>query len=537
MSSIRIERYDDFTGGLNLRADQFQLARNESPDMLNVEIDPRGGLFARGALREINSTPVPGTWAPGKLVPFSGSNPRIVLPNGSNVYHSSGGDFTLLEVSAGVPVASTGTHGACMVQWGEELYIAAGQASSGAFRWKPTDAFATVIAASGSNPHPWQTTPTPSQVRFPSCEHVCVHANKMFAADTKEAGVHHPNRVRWSLENIPYNWDSAHFIDFEGGTPGITGIVSVLGQLVVFKRNAIYVVFGFDDDDFQVVQLSSQFGSLRHEHITAGPRGVYFFDQYRGLHYYDGSQIVDLFEPIRPVYPLGYINAAADDAISLSYVDDRVWASVPYSKSTLASDPTVAFVYDPTIGSGSWTVIQTADGYGPISGCDWTDSTGVTKNLMCHPIQPHVLSANNFSDETDRIGGSEIGFESYYRTGWVDASVYSMKKMFRRPDFVMKQVDTQRQVNIKVYHDYEEAQGNERKSFNILLPASADGMVWGTGIWGQGYWGIVAEGAQVLRGSNLGLARAVQLVITGPVGQTWGIDSIAYKYNPRKVTG
>lgn len=39
MAQILLERYDDFTGGLNLRADQFLLARNESPDMLNVEID------------------------------------------------------------------------------------------------------------------------------------------------------------------------------------------------------------------------------------------------------------------------------------------------------------------------------------------------------------------------------------------------------------------------------------------------------------------------------------------------------------------
>jgi hypothetical protein len=29
----------------------------------------------------------------------------------------------------------------------------------------------------------------------------------------------------------------------------------------------------------------------------------------------------------------------------------------------------------------------------------------------------------------------------------------------------------------------------------------------------------------------------VQLLFTGPSGLAWGIDSIAYKYNPRKITG
>ena len=37
----------DFKGGLNLRADQFNIAYNESPAVLNVEVDPRGGVRRR----------------------------------------------------------------------------------------------------------------------------------------------------------------------------------------------------------------------------------------------------------------------------------------------------------------------------------------------------------------------------------------------------------------------------------------------------------------------------------------------------------
>jgi hypothetical protein len=62
-------------------------------------------------------------------------------------------------------------------------------------------------------------------------------------------------------------------------------------------------------------------------------------------------------------------------------------------------------------------------------------------------------------------------------------------------------------------------------------------MLWDTGRWDIGEWGVEAAGAQVVRGSNLGLAKSVQLLFTGPVGQFWGIDSIAYKFNTRKVTG
>ena len=52
----RYEEKSDFTGGLNFRADQFNLLENESPAMLNVEVDPRGGVRRRDAVTKVNST-------------------------------------------------------------------------------------------------------------------------------------------------------------------------------------------------------------------------------------------------------------------------------------------------------------------------------------------------------------------------------------------------------------------------------------------------------------------------------------------------
>ena len=36
-----LETLDSFSGGLNLRSDQFNLSGDESPDLLNVTVDPR----------------------------------------------------------------------------------------------------------------------------------------------------------------------------------------------------------------------------------------------------------------------------------------------------------------------------------------------------------------------------------------------------------------------------------------------------------------------------------------------------------------
>ena len=537
MSNISVERRDDFTGGLNLRADQFQLAKNESPDMLNVEIDPRGGLFSRGGMREINTTAVSGTWNPYRLYPFYGASSKIMLLNNTGIFHSSGINFTQLQYSSGNNIVCSNTNGGSVVQWGTQLFISTGQDGTQGYVWETGNTYATAITAltvAGFN----DNYNSPNRNKFPKCEHIIAHANKMFAASIDYDGVNKTNRLHWSHENEPEDWATEDYIDFQSGGDGITGLATFNGQLIVFKRNSIYVVFGYDGTDFQVVELTSKLGVDSPTKIAVAENGVYFYSHPNGLFFYNGSSLLDLSTNFNSIYPLNHVNDSATSKISLSYVNRRVWLSLPYSKITSASYATVNFVYDQSIGQkGAFVVHSTADGYGLVGGCDFTTSTGLVYGLLIHPNIPRVLRVDVYQEETDLLATVETGFDSYYRTGWVDGPSYSMKKMWRRPDIVVKQTDTSRQISVKVFHNFEEAVGNERKTFNISLDANASGMVWGEGRWGSGKWGIQAEGAQVVRGSNLGLARAVQLLFAGPNGLFWGIDSIAYKFNTRKVTG
>lgn len=536
MSNLSMQRYDDFTGGLNLRADQFQLAKNESPDMLNVEIDPRGGVFSRGGMHRLNTTAVSGTWNPQKLYAFYGDSSRLMLANNSNVLFSSGGDFTTLEYSSGNAVTSSSSHGACMYAWGNTLYIATGAASGKVgYKWTTGATYATALSASGPT---WQPYNNPIGNFMPRAEHVITHTNKLFVAHTYEDGVEYPNRLRWSHEGLPGDWMADDYLDFNGGGIGIRGLAIVAGQLVIFKPNGIYLLVGNSSDNFQVVELSTNLGTNNHHSLAQSEAGVFFYSNPEGVFFYDGTKIVDIFEPLRPLVDEGKLSTASTEPYSVSFAGRRVWVALPFDTTNTATQPTRNYIFDQSIGaSGAYIQFATHDGYGLVGGTDWTDDNGTNYRVFCHPVQARVLKVDLYDEEQDNINGTATSFSSYYRTGWVDGNSYAQKKVFRRPDIVFKQVDTQRIVNVKIFHNYEEASGSERKQFDVTLAGTGTGAYWGTDTWGTGVWGVGSEGVSVRSGRQLGLARSVQLLFTGPSNGSWGIDSITYKYNNRKVSG
>ena len=546
---MEIFTQQDFSGGLNFRSDQFQLQDNESPRMLNVEIDPRGGVFSRGGMTRINPTNVAGTWTPQKLIPFYGDSNYVMLSTDAKIYKSTGANFSTLQYSAGNDIAiinGATNHGAAMAAWGNILYISAGSNSASAnYYWRTGDTYATAMDASGSGANPWQSATATSANHLPRAQHLCVHASKMFAANTNEGGVRQPNRLRWSNELVPDSWHQTNYIDFLGGGDGITAIKVVNGQLVIFKPHATYLLYGKDYDTFQVVEISSSIGASSADCVVASDTGLYFYAVGRGLFFFDGNTIVDVFSNIRPILDLNYVSGTTTDGVSLSWVGRRVWLSLPYATSgSIPSYSTVNFVLDPSLNAYTMFTTTGASGdpttesYGVIGGTDFRDSNNNELRLMCHPTVPVVLDVDNYNVATDSIisTSSFVGFTSYYRTKWFDGGTYMQKKMFRRPDVVVKEASTEQSINVFVYHNFDEAIGNHRRSFALTqTPASISN--WGTMIWGTGTWTAGTASSTVLTGKNLGQAKTVQMEFVGPTSKLWGINSIGYKFNSRRVGG
>lgn len=153
MAVISHKQLYDFTGGINFRADQFQLAPNESPNMLNVEIDPRGGIFSRAGYQKKNTDPVSigGVWKPKTLYNYKfPTNPQIMLstgydtalPTNGAVYRSIGNDFSTLDTALATPLVVRNTDGASFTQWESTLYMAVGIESANMYKWIVTDTYA-----------------------------------------------------------------------------------------------------------------------------------------------------------------------------------------------------------------------------------------------------------------------------------------------------------------------------------------------------------------------------------------------------------
>lgn len=534
MSRIQLLRTDDFTGGLNLRADPFQLADNESPDLLNVDIDPRGGLKVRGGMVKYNSSSVGGhnTWDPKSFFVTHGSTPQVFVAAEGYVYYASSTSFS------STTIAYTAPFGASYAQWASNtssfVYMATGTTPK---KWNGSSA--TTLTASGAGE--WQEDfSNPTGNHMPKARYCASHIDRMWVAYTNEDTNDYPNRIRFSHALFPESWREDDYIDIVEGGSGITAIVPFKENLIVFKKKGIFAIMGYSTDTFQVVPLTQEYGIPNPHAVAVTENEFYFFSWPDGLFMYDGQQFVDLFAQIRPIIQSGEVNSSAQDKVCIASIDHRIWIGLPTLNATKIN---YSFVYDPSLGQrGAWTRYQTSDAHGIGMGADFVASNGDKFYLGVHPHRGHILKLDLDASVQDDIGHGSGLFNSYYRTKWHDAQNISSKKMWRRPDLVIAQPVEDGKLFVSVYHDWEESLA--RRNFQIILnDPDTLALEWketdtepdGVPGWNEANWGATPSGSQFVRGKNLGLCRSVQLKLEGEPGKPWGVNSITYKFNPRKV--
>lgn len=578
----------DFTGGLNLRKNQFQLAGNESPEMINISIDPLGGIYTRHGWHRWSENIVPegDPWDPHRayLIQFSdGVDMVYVAANNTVFWANPAGVFTDLGISAdAVP------HMADFDAFGDDVYIACGRENQLVRRRRDLAPVLLTEAASGT----WNDDYlNPAGGVGPKAELIEAHSGYLFAANLTEDGVVMPNRLRWSHPTSPEDWAQADYIDIDIGGSKITALRSYEDHLLIFKNDSVWALYGYDADSWQLVQKSATVGAPSPQAVSRNEQVVFFYSPSdRGSVYaYGGERPMEIGTQLRRALE----SLTRPDLVWVGWIGRRLWVTLPWTYAGPTDEDAGVFVFDPSVGNGAWTYYAAQSGsLGPIVAGSNVDSQIRPMGVLRSNEVPCVVQLTAIEQAADEIWeftmlgyaassspSAELGFivtgndaetgaeiildgipgvepfETVYRTGWITADWPTRKKSFRRPNFICRYTGYDHNLQVRSYRDYEEVSARRQHTLTVPAGRIVSGPPGGTGqvaaVWNTFNWNdgtlwnqegsppVVTspgkEGASIRRGSSFGLCRALQMRIKGTTPKArWGIDAIILKVVMRR---
>ena len=533
-TQIRALNLKDFTGGLNLSTDTVRLADNESPDLLNVDIDRRGGFQVRRGIAPYSTDALaddPKTiWNYTTSLGTSYTMAQVT----NKIYRSTGTTWT----QVGTDLAVSGD-AVCPVVFNGVTYWARGD--NNVAKWDGSTATTMNTA--------FNDTTTPSSGNVPRAKHMAVHAGYMWIAGTYESGTHYPNRIRWSwantFNNSGENWRSDEYIDIDEGKDGdyITALVPFGDQLIIFKRDSMYSLYGYSSETFVVNNVSNTVGAVSHEAAVATPAGLFFFDHQTGVNVFGGKNVNWVFEQIWPALRDGSIPSADIDNVMLGWVYNRLWVSVPWVDEP-ALDRGMTFVFDPYVRQGgAWTKYDLP--------CGPFGRTHRTQEYLSSILGTDRIFRVDVQDQYyDNYGvGNQTVINAYYRTKWIDLDQPAIKKRWKRMEAVM-QAEYDYNLPVVTYKDYDVSATVKSFVLNARGASQVNALsgIWDdpASEWDEVVWAQTQQVGTVDRGSNLGVSRAVSLKVGGEVVSIptdlapsapvfWAVDSLIIKFIPRRL--
>jgi hypothetical protein len=530
---VELLKVADFTAGLNLTTDPFKIDKGESPELLNVDLDERGGVrqrrgtvqFGTGA-SVLLSDP---TFITEHTSDFDGAK-RILYPSGKQVYYTptaAPAAFVAVPATsgswtAGVPTITGPIRQASFEYQGVNWVFVERNAQAAAWGISSTTANieSKPMAAAGPS---WQNSYTAGwSDHMPLSKTICAHQGFMWCANLTEWATPLPNRLRFSHPGVPASWRYSDYIDVPGlDGDEITALVSNGDHLLVFQRNATHAVYGYSPETFQFVTISTTVGAVSQEACVTTPNGCYAFDSDRGVYLHQGKrepewQFSRLFPALRD-HRIPQANLFA--RTRLGWISGRLWVTVPYQETT--DDPVTAttFVLDPALSKdGTWTR------YSYASTAYFADLVGNAYGSVLGSLRIQRLEQTTFTDS-----GADMA--SYYRTAWFDLGHPAIRKRWKRFEAVLGG-GVEQQILVGVYRDYDTSAAD--RIVELDVEARDLDLVWDVGLWDTGAWRRTGAYDVIVKGGALGPARAVQLRFVGP-STPWSIDAFTLKYIQKRI--
>lgn len=555
MSALQPLDLVDFTGGANLRANVLQVEDNESPNMINVEIEPGQGFYTRAGWVRWNDDDIttPASWDPrsGESHSLADGSFLIYIAHDGSVLAS--GDPSTPFVDLGIPCNATG-HLVDYASWGDVMYFACG---NGLQSYKRDGVAAAAILPDAVLVFNDDYT-TPVNGGMPMGEHIAAHAGYMFISNTTETTTPYPNRIRWSHPNQPEDWATDDYLDINIGGGKITGLLSFQDHLLIFKTDSLWALYGYDLDSWQLIQISRAVGTPTPTAVARSESACYFFSasNRNAIFAYDGNTLKEISDKIRPVMD-GLVATNYRD-VWMGFVARRLWVSIPWAEDDPVGGNTIG-VYDPDVGDGVWvghrlgegslrTILEGSDVDADLPLAVVAGDTGAACVVT---LESDLDTANDYILEN----GDPTPFHARYRTSWKHAGSPELRKSWLRTKFLAPRRLQQVEVRLDVYHDYNN--GDIKRSLQGVQIESVGDIYWRVlgfdAVQGDGFdwtelgaadargvdWGSETIGGAELgrTTAGLGVARAVQLeFMTSEPGKPWGFDGIFMKFKERRFT-
>lgn len=532
---VLLEEQRDFTGGLNLQVDPFDLGDNESPLIENVDLDRRGGFGLRRGRQLYISVTMPAGAGPVAVQVESlhayyrqdGTRQLVASTNAGRLYTFNGATW---DLRLNNPAAVPGVYDSATMN--NRIYFSH-VGLLNVHRWDGT----TMTLINGATAFNDDLTAPVGGLVPPRAGSIAVHANCMWAANTFETGpaAQFGSRIRWSHPGQPEDWRTNDFIDIdpEDNAGPITAIIPFQERLIVFKRSAVYAIHGYPPNGFSVTAISREVGAGSNQAVCASEDQVFFVDPRRGLMSFDGTGVTWEFERVFPVLEDSQADPTIHYKSAVAYHNQRVWVSMPWLQSPFGGS-FQTFVFDPygNKGKGGWTRYTHNDS---VFWLVFEETDGSRHLLGSEGLFVFETDVADLFEDHRAVAPTTREIKGVYQTRWFDANNHALKKRWKRPEVVMRD-NANLTLHVNVYTDYDPTR--QKRSFDFNTSQDGTELTWDVDDWDEKVWASEAgDRSIVVRGPSLGNGRAMALKFNNQnqTGIDWRVHGLIMKYIPKRI--
>ncbi len=480
--------------GLNDNLSTTEIQDNEATDIQNITFDTGGALKKRFGYLTLPSDSV-----------RKASTGTVVCVNGLAFFKKDNGNRYLVAVSnADAVMAVT-----------KKDYAAGGGLIAGAWtnidgypastsytnNLQPSFAVASdqIVFTSGfttDKPFKWTGTGIVSRVTndvdLPNASMVVYHKNIMFASGNDSW----PSRVYFSnLDDID-TWDVLDFFDVQTSDGSkVTGMISALDALYIFKEKSIWRLSGTNKDDYTLQKMVDGIGTLSNGSIKVVNGVIYFTTPQNDVAIYDGGFTVKFIsQKIRStIGGLSFSRAGNTRGLAFSsykyndfdyYVSTSLEGSASNNRVLLFDTAYNAWTKFVGMNVNCWTVGDDEDGKNTVYFGDYSGYV-------------HSYPSTKYYD--GNVATSAI--VGFYQTKWFRYPEIALgDKYWRLLKVYCLSEDTPVYLNAECRSDYEIS--GKAVQTNLLSSQTK----WDVGVWDVSTWGgqtIIIGRNEIEKGQNM----------------------------------